>query len=183
MAKTVNKPRQGKGKSRLRMGSGAKVNHTLMFEDNMGCEASLGDCRICGIKCSYYGRHAEAHCIGGICVCDYPFDDSMGCQASLGDCRICAVKCSAYGKGAEAHCDYRYDGGACICDFPCKEYKPPPDQEVAMPSLQQGKRTAKLCAMAASLGITTDTSNMHAHRNLCQVTFLLINVKIAQNNA
>ncbi|CAF2129079.1 hypothetical protein HID58_011875 [Brassica napus] len=53
-------------------------------------------------------------------------DDSMGCQASLGDCRICAVKCSAYGKGAEAHCDYRYDGGACICDFPCKEYKPPP---------------------------------------------------------
>ncbi|CAG7883260.1 unnamed protein product [Brassica rapa] len=43
-----------------------------LVEDNMGCEASLGDCRICGIKCSYYGRHAEAHCIGGICVCDYP---------------------------------------------------------------------------------------------------------------
>lgn len=49
----------------------------------------------------------------------------MGCQASLGDCRMCGIKCSAYGKGAEAHCDYRYDGGACICDFPCKEYKPP----------------------------------------------------------
>ncbi|CAH8327434.1 unnamed protein product [Eruca vesicaria subsp. sativa] len=51
-------------------------------------------------------------------------EDSMGCEASLGDCHICGIKCSAYGKGAEAHCDYRYDGGACICDFPCKEGPP-----------------------------------------------------------
>ncbi|CAG7883252.1 unnamed protein product [Brassica rapa] len=51
-------------------------------------------------------------------------EDCMGCQAMLGDCSRCGIKCSSYGRHAEAHCDYRYEGGACICDFPCN---PPPN--------------------------------------------------------
>ena len=48
----------------------------------------------------------------------------MGCQVMLGDCRKCGIRCSSYGRHAEALCDYRYEGGACICDFPCN---PPPN--------------------------------------------------------